>query len=59
VGGAAKQPAPDLLARSGPAARKLAAETGVDVARIEPTGKGGRVTPADIRAAAAQPGAET
>jgi 2-oxoglutarate dehydrogenase E2 component (dihydrolipoamide succinyltransferase) len=47
--------APDALARSGPAARKLAAETGVDVAKLEPTGKGGRVTKSDVRAAAAAP----
>ncbi len=49
----AKQAAPDLLARSGPAARKLAAETGVDVAKVEPSGKDGRVTKTDIRTAAA------
>src|SRR5579863_1172050 len=47
---AASTPAPatnggaDLLARSGPAARKAAAETGVDVTKIQPTGKDGRVT---------------
>jgi len=54
---AAPQAAPDLLARSGPAARKLAAETGVDVAKLEPSGKGGRVTKSDIAAAA--PAAQT
>ena len=42
----------DLLARSGPAARKLAAETGVDVTAIASTGKDGRLTKADIAAAA-------
>lgn len=42
----------DLLARSGPAARKLAAETGVDVAAVAATGKDGRLTKADIAAAA-------
>jgi 2-oxoglutarate dehydrogenase E2 component (dihydrolipoamide succinyltransferase) len=47
--------AADRLARSGPAARKAAAETGIDVTRLEPSGKGGRVTAAEIRAAAAQP----
>ena len=45
----------DLLARSGPAARKAAAETGVDVTRIQATGKDGRVTKSDIGAAAAKP----
>ena len=43
----------DILARSGPAARKAAAETGVDVTKIQPTGKDGRVTKSDIAAAAA------
>ena len=55
---AASTPAPatnggaDLLARSGPAARKAAAETGVDVTKIQPTGKDGRVTKSDIAGAA-------
>jgi 2-oxoglutarate dehydrogenase E2 component (dihydrolipoamide succinyltransferase) len=44
--------AADILARSGPAARKAAAETGVDVTKIAPTGKDGRVTKTDIAAAA-------
>jgi 2-oxoglutarate dehydrogenase E2 component (dihydrolipoamide succinyltransferase) len=43
----------DLLARSGPAARKAAAETGVDVTKVQPTGKDSRVTKTDIAAAAA------
>ncbi len=42
-----------MLARSGPAVRKLAAERSVDVAQIAPTGKDGRLTKADV--AAAQP----
>jgi 2-oxoglutarate dehydrogenase E2 component (dihydrolipoamide succinyltransferase) len=45
----------DILARSGPAARKAAAESGVDVTKVEPTGKDGRVTKSDIAAAAAKP----
>jgi 2-oxoglutarate dehydrogenase E2 component (dihydrolipoamide succinyltransferase) len=45
----------DVLARSGPAARKLAAETQIDVSKIAATGKDGRVTKADIAAAAAKP----
>ncbi len=58
---AAPKPAPalassngaaDILARSGPAARKAAAETGVDVTKVAPTGKDGRVTKIDIAAAA-------
>jgi 2-oxoglutarate dehydrogenase E2 component (dihydrolipoamide succinyltransferase) len=44
--------AADILARSGPAARKAAAETGVDVTKIAATGKDGRVTKTDIAAAA-------
>jgi 2-oxoglutarate dehydrogenase E2 component (dihydrolipoamide succinyltransferase) len=43
----------DLLARSGPAARKAAAETGVDVTKVQLTGKDSRVTKTDIAAAAA------
>jgi 2-oxoglutarate dehydrogenase E2 component (dihydrolipoamide succinyltransferase) len=43
----------DLLARSGPAARKAAAETGVDVTKVQPTGKDSRVTKTDIAAVAA------
>jgi 2-oxoglutarate dehydrogenase E2 component (dihydrolipoamide succinyltransferase) len=46
----------DLLARSGPAARKAAAESGVDVTKLQPTGKDGRVTKSDIAAATAKPG---
>ncbi len=45
----------DILARSGPAARKAAAETGVDVTKVQPTGKDGRVTKSDIAAVAAKP----
>jgi 2-oxoglutarate dehydrogenase E2 component (dihydrolipoamide succinyltransferase) len=44
-------PGAEILARSGPAVRKLAAERNVDVARIAPTGKEGRVTKADVMAA--------
>ena len=44
-------PAAEILARSGPAVRKLAAERNVDVARIAPTGKEGRVTKVDVMAA--------
>ena len=36
-----------------PSARKLAAETGVDIASVEGTGKGGRVTKEDVRRARA------
>ena len=38
-----------------PATRKLARELGVDLARVAPTGPGGRVTPEDVRAFAAAP----
>jgi 2-oxoglutarate dehydrogenase E2 component (dihydrolipoamide succinyltransferase) len=46
------------LERSGPAVRKLIEETGLDAARITPTGPGGRISKADVIAArppAAQP----
>ncbi len=45
----------DLLARSGPAVRKLAAETQIDVTKVAPTGKDGRLTKADIAGAMAKP----
>ena len=47
----------DLLARSGPAVRKLAAEAQIDVTKVTPTGKDGRLTRADVAAAAARPAA--
>src|SRR5437764_12164331 len=43
------------LERSGPAVRKLIAETGLDAARIASTGPGGRLTKADVIAARDQP----
>jgi 2-oxoglutarate dehydrogenase E2 component (dihydrolipoamide succinyltransferase) len=42
------------LERAGPAVRKLVAETAVDVARLAPTGPGGRLTKADVLMAQAQ-----
>src|SRR5436853_7915693 len=39
------------LERAGPAVRKLVAESGIDAARITPTGRGGRVTKQDVIAA--------
>jgi 2-oxoglutarate dehydrogenase E2 component (dihydrolipoamide succinyltransferase) len=39
------------LERSGPAVRKLVAETGIDATQITPTGRGGRVTKGDVIAA--------
>ncbi|MGH7032137.1 MAG: dihydrolipoyllysine-residue succinyltransferase, partial [Stellaceae bacterium] len=47
----------DLLARSGPAVRKLAAESQIDVTKVTPTGKDGRLTKADVAVAAAKPAA--
>ncbi len=41
-----------------PAIRKLARELNVDLSQIEGTGKGGRVTEADVRALAEKPAAE-
>jgi 2-oxoglutarate dehydrogenase E2 component (dihydrolipoamide succinyltransferase) len=45
------QPAGANLAASGPATRKLAEEKGVAAAAIEPSGKDGRATKADVMAA--------
>ena len=41
----------NALERSGPAVRKLIAESGLDVAQIAPTGRGGRITKQDVIAA--------
>jgi 2-oxoglutarate dehydrogenase E2 component (dihydrolipoamide succinyltransferase) len=46
---------PDILARSGPAVRKLVAETQIDVSKVAPTGMDGRLTKSDVAAAAARP----
>jgi 2-oxoglutarate dehydrogenase E2 component (dihydrolipoamide succinyltransferase) len=43
------------LERSGPAVRKLVAESGLDAAQIAPTGRGGRMTKADVIAARLAP----
>jgi len=55
----AAAPAPatavEVLARSGPAVRKLAAERGVDPTQISPSGKDGRATKADVLAARPAP----
>ena len=45
-------PAPSLLP-AGPAARRLARELGVDLRQIHGSGSGGRITPEDVKAAAA------
>ncbi|MGQ0584232.1 MAG: 2-oxoglutarate dehydrogenase complex dihydrolipoyllysine-residue succinyltransferase [Reyranella sp.] len=49
----APAPAGANLAASGPAARKLAEETGVAASAIQPTGKDGRATKEDVLAAIA------
>src|SRR5882762_3249752 len=41
----------EALDRAGPAVRKLVAESGLDAAQITPTGRGGRITKADVIAA--------
>jgi 2-oxoglutarate dehydrogenase E2 component (dihydrolipoamide succinyltransferase) len=43
------------LARSGPAVRKLVAESGLDAAAIVPSGPGARITKADVAHALARP----
>jgi 2-oxoglutarate dehydrogenase E2 component (dihydrolipoamide succinyltransferase) len=47
--------APANLAASGPAARKLVAESGVDPSTIAATGKDGRITKADVLSVLATP----
>ena len=47
--------ADDPLASAGPAARKAAAESGVSGSQVQPTGRDGRATKADVQAAAAKP----
>ncbi|MFO1069036.1 MAG: 2-oxoglutarate dehydrogenase complex dihydrolipoyllysine-residue succinyltransferase [Geminicoccaceae bacterium] len=57
VAPAPAKPAPkgDGAAQAGPAARKLAAEKGVDLAEVTGSGPKGNVTKADVAAAAAKP----
>lgn len=50
-----KKPRPSV-ARASPEARRLARELGVDLARVQGTGKRGRITVEDIRAAGATGG---
>ncbi len=53
-------PAPaagDGAAKAGPAARKIAAEKGLDLAAVPPTGPKGNVTKGDVLAAEAKPAA--
>jgi 2-oxoglutarate dehydrogenase E2 component (dihydrolipoamide succinyltransferase) len=52
---AATAPAAESTAKSGPAARRAAAETGVDVSKLTGTGLGGAVTKSDVLAAPAAP----
>jgi 2-oxoglutarate dehydrogenase E2 component (dihydrolipoamide succinyltransferase) len=54
----AAAPAPanrDPLAAAGPAVKKAAAEAGVSGAQVQPTGRDGRATKADVQAATARP----
>jgi 2-oxoglutarate dehydrogenase E2 component (dihydrolipoamide succinyltransferase) len=44
----AVSPAPDAVARSGPAVRRLVEENNVDTARIPPSGRDGRLTKGDV-----------
>lgn len=60
VAPAAASPPPDALATVMPAARRVLAEAGVDVARVVGTGPAGRITKEDaLRAAAASSPAES
>lgn len=49
-------PSPASPLRASPAARRLAADAGVDLARVAGTGPGGRIVEADVRAVVAQAG---
>lgn len=57
--GAKADAEPDADAVMSPAARKLAEEKGVDPARVEGTGKDGRIIKEDVQRALEQPPAET
>src|SRR5919106_583387 len=52
VGGVLGRIGDGVLDRSGPAARKAVAETGIDPATIKGSGKDGRITKGDVLAAA-------
>jgi pyruvate dehydrogenase E2 component (dihydrolipoamide acetyltransferase) len=52
-GEAAERPA--TMVPAGPEARRLARELGVDLSRVQGSGKGGRITVEDVRAAAGAP----
>ena len=58
VGAPAQQPEPSVAAEdaggASPAARKLAAESGVDIEQVEGTGRDGRVTKEDVARAIAK-----
>jgi 2-oxoglutarate dehydrogenase E2 component (dihydrolipoamide succinyltransferase) len=56
-GGGGRSPATGegLLERTGPAARKLVAESGIDTRRLTPSGPGGRLTKADVITARERP----
>ena len=56
-GGAASAATVNEDVRTTPAVRKLAKEKGVDLATVQGTGKGGRITKEDVEAAAAGGGA--
>ncbi len=56
-GATAPAPAAAAAAPAGPAARKLMAEKGLDAASVEGSGRGGRVTKADVLEAGQRPAA--
>ena len=49
---ARERPAPPARLQATPLVRRIAQELGVDLAAVRPTGPGGRITEADVRAAA-------
>ena len=53
VGASQEHDAAIALERAGPAVRKLVAESGVDAAKLTPSGRGGRLTKSDVLAARA------
>jgi 2-oxoglutarate dehydrogenase E2 component (dihydrolipoamide succinyltransferase) len=48
-------PSPDAVARSGPAVRRLVQESGLNPARVAPSGKDGRLTKGDVLNALEKP----
>lgn len=58
AGPEAAEAGPPAVPPAGPLIRKLAAELGVDLATVQPTGRQGKITREDVRRAASRPSPE-